>query len=120
MRILIADDAAVLRGVLRRIAESDGHEIVAEAQDAAEAERAAAEHQPDAIVVDGRLPPAGGVATIARLLASAPGASIVVTLAAGERDVLRAAERAGAHAAVTRPFVAERVLETLRGLARRS
>ncbi len=120
MRILIADDAAVLRAVLRRIAESGGHEIVAEAGDAPAAERAAAEHQPDAILVDGRLPPRGGVDAIARLLVSAPRASIVVTLAAGERDGLRAAERAGAHAAFTRPFVAERVLETLRGLARRS
>jgi CheY-like chemotaxis protein len=120
LRILIADDAAVLRGIFRRIAESGGHQIVAEARDAAEAERAAAEHQPDAIVLDGRLPPAGAFDAIARLLVSAPGASIVVTLAAGERDALRAAERAGAHAALTRPFVAGQVLETLSGLARRS
>ena len=57
MRIVIADDSAVVRAGLAEILADSGHEVVAAVGDAEALRAAVAEHQPDAAVVDVRMPP---------------------------------------------------------------
>jgi DNA-binding NarL/FixJ family response regulator len=57
MRIVIADDSAVLRAGLAEILADSGHEVVAAVGNAAGLLAAVAEHHPDAAVVDVRMPP---------------------------------------------------------------
>ena len=57
MRIVIADDSAVVRAGLAEILTDSGHEVVAAVGNAADLLAAVAEHQPDAAVVDVRMPP---------------------------------------------------------------
>jgi DNA-binding NarL/FixJ family response regulator len=57
VRILIAEDAAVMREGLVRLLEDRGHEVVAAVADADSLVAAAAEHHPDVAVVDIRMPP---------------------------------------------------------------
>jgi DNA-binding NarL/FixJ family response regulator len=57
MRIVIAEDAAVIRAGLREILTDRGHEIVAAVGDAVALRAAVAEHQPDVAIVDVRMPP---------------------------------------------------------------
>jgi DNA-binding NarL/FixJ family response regulator len=57
MRVVIAEDSVLLReGVTRLLAEA-GHDVVAAAGEAEEFLRAVAKHEPDAVVVDVRMPP---------------------------------------------------------------
>ena len=57
MRIVIAEDAAVIRAGLAEILTDRGHEIVAAVGDAAALKDAVAAHQPDVAIVDVRMPP---------------------------------------------------------------
>jgi len=57
MRIVIAEDAAVIRAGLAEILSDRGHEVVAAVGDAEELQIAVAKHQPDVAVVDVRMPP---------------------------------------------------------------
>jgi DNA-binding NarL/FixJ family response regulator len=57
MRIVIAEDSAVVRAGLAEILADSGHEVVAAVGNAADLLAAVAEHHPDAAVVDVRMPP---------------------------------------------------------------
>ena len=57
MRIVIAEDAAVIRAGLAEILADRGHEVVAAVGDAEALRAAVAEHQPDVAIVDVRMPP---------------------------------------------------------------
>jgi DNA-binding NarL/FixJ family response regulator len=57
MRIVIADDAAVLRDGLAHLLETRGHEVVAGVRDAEALRAAVAAHRPDVAVIDIRMPP---------------------------------------------------------------
>lgn len=109
MRILVADDAPVARAILTRMAADAGFEVVAEAEDAASALEHFAASRPDLTIVDGRLPPDGGPALIARLRDLDAAATIVVVAALGELELLRAATAAGAASGLLRPFVPSQV-----------
>jgi DNA-binding NarL/FixJ family response regulator len=57
MRVVIAEDSVLLREGLTRLLAEAGHDVVAAAAEAEEFLRAVAAHQPDAVVVDVRMPP---------------------------------------------------------------
>jgi DNA-binding NarL/FixJ family response regulator len=57
MRIVIADDAAILRDGLAHLLTARGHEVVAGVGDAGALRAAVAEHRPDVAVIDIRMPP---------------------------------------------------------------
>ena len=57
MHVVIADDSVLIRAGVVRVLEIAGHEVVAETGDGAALLAAVAEHRPDAVVVDVRMPP---------------------------------------------------------------
>ncbi|MCO5994609.1 response regulator transcription factor [Actinoallomurus rhizosphaericola] len=57
MRIVIADDAVILREGLAQLLAARGHEVIAGVGDAAALREAVAEHRPDVAVIDVRMPP---------------------------------------------------------------
>ncbi len=57
MRIVIAEDSALLRAGIERILTDAGHDVLAGVPDATELLRAVNEHQPDLVIVDVRMPP---------------------------------------------------------------
>ena len=57
MRVVIAEDSVLLREGLTRLLTEAGHEVAAVAGDAERFLRAVAEHTPDVVVVDVRMPP---------------------------------------------------------------
>src|SRR5437667_4648060 len=82
VRVLLADDLADIRLVMRLLLEADGRaEVVGEATDGAEAVRLAAELRPDAIVLDLRMPGMDGVQALPLIRDASPG-TVVVALSA--------------------------------------
>jgi CheY-like chemotaxis protein/anti-sigma regulatory factor (Ser/Thr protein kinase) len=79
VRVLLVEDVAELRSVLRQSLQlRGGFEVVAEAADGGAAIVAAARHQPDVIVLDLGLPDIAGHEVLTRIRAVAPGAQVVV------------------------------------------
>ena len=97
IRVLIADDHAVVRQGLRTYLElQDDVEVVAEAADGEEAVAAAAQHAPDVVLLDLVMPGLDGIAALPRLLEVAPAARVLVLTSFGEDDRLFTALRGGA------------------------
>lgn len=97
LRVLLADDHAILRRGVRSLVESVGdHVVVGEAGDGAEALRLAAALAPDIVIIDISMPRVGGLEAI-RELARLPSKPRVIVLSAhGERAYIVEALRAGA------------------------
>jgi DNA-binding NarL/FixJ family response regulator len=79
IRVLLADDAADIRGLLKLVLEFDDEfVVVAEAGNGEEAIRLCAEHQPDLVVLDIAMPVMDGMDALQQLRAVAPDAKVVM------------------------------------------
>ena len=103
MRILIAEDETIIRLDVRTLLEKAGHEVVAEARDGEEAVALAAEHDPDLIVMDVRMPHLDGIEAARRISDRKP-VPIVMLTAYAEEDLVTRASEAGAFAYLVKPF----------------
>ncbi len=119
LRVLIADDHLVVREGLRLILESaDGFQVVGEACDGAEAVRLAEELEPDAILMDLRMPGVDGIEAIARVRARRPNAAVVVLTTFDEDALMIRALRAGARGYLLKDATRESLLDAVRAAAR--
>ncbi len=119
MRILIADDHAVLRTGLRALIETrPGWEVVAEAQDGLEAIRATEETKPDLVVLDYAMPIINGL-EVARQLRTRPRRPEILLFTMHDDDaVLREAVLAGVRGYLLKSDAQGHLLEALETLAR--
>ncbi len=103
MRILIAEDETIIRLDIRALLEKAGHAVVAEARDGQEAVDLAAEHDPELIVMDVRMPHVDGIEAARRITDRKP-VPIVMLTAYAEQDLVTRAAEAGAFAYLVKPF----------------
>ncbi|MGX1755350.1 response regulator [Streptomyces lydicus] len=97
IRVLLADDEEMIRhGVRLILRHADGIEVVAEAADGAGAVRLAAEHRPDVVLLDIRMPVLDGLAAVEPLVALAPAPQVVMLTTFGDEENVLRALRAGA------------------------
>jgi len=97
MRVLIADDHAVVRQGLRTFLElQDDIEIVGEAADGEEAVRRATELVPDVVVMDLVMPRLDGIGAIREIRAASPSTRVIVLTSFADDDKVFAAVKAGA------------------------
>ena len=94
-RILIVDDSPDLRRSLRRVLESEGMTVCAEAANGREAIEAACDSNPDLIVLDLSMPVMNGLDAAPRLKQLLPTVPIVMFTSFGEKWVLILAQAAG-------------------------
>lgn len=99
IRVLVADDEAIVRDGLRAIVELEPDlEVVAEAADGAEAVELARTHHPEVALVDIRMPNVDGLEATRRLLALTPPPRVVVLTTFDHNEYVYEAMRAGASA----------------------
>ncbi|MDX1991968.1 MAG: response regulator transcription factor [bacterium] len=97
VRILIADDHAVVRAGLRALLERNDHfRVIAEAGTGEEAVTRALEWKPDVVVMDIRMPGISGIDACRQITEQMPGCRVVILTSYAEDDLLFAAIRAGA------------------------
>ncbi len=98
VRVLVADDHPVVRAGLRALLSAEpGLAVVAEAGSGEETVLMARQHQPDVVLMDLRMPGAGGLAAIRQLSADQPGVRVVVlTTYDSDADILPAVEAGAA------------------------
>jgi DNA-binding NarL/FixJ family response regulator len=98
VRVLVADDHPVVRAGLRALLSAEpGLTVVAEAGSGEETVTMVRQHQPDVVLMDLRMPGAGGLAAIRQLSADQPGVRVVVlTTYDSDADILPAVEAGAA------------------------
>ena len=118
MRVLLADDHAIVRRGLRSLIESQPElKVVAEAADGLEALRLSEEHQPDAIILDVAMPKLNGIEVAERVQKLArPPSVIILSMHADESYIIRALA-AGARAYLLKDATDEDLLPALRAVA---
>ncbi|MFI9557893.1 response regulator [Nonomuraea endophytica] len=97
IRILLADDEAMIRAGIKAILGADPElEVVAEAADGKEAVDLAISHHPDVVLLDIRMPRMDGLAAAAEIRRAAPGSAVVILTTFGEDDYIAKALDVGA------------------------
>ncbi|MDA0136622.1 response regulator [Solirubrobacter deserti] len=118
IKVLIADDQALLRGGLRAILEAeDDIEVVAEASDGVEAVDETLRTHPDVVLMDIRMPRLDGLEATKRLLASGTRARILVITTFDRDEYVYRALRAGAAGFLLKSTSGERLAEAVRTVA---
>ena len=100
LRVVIADDDAFARRVIKLALRARGMTVVAEAKDGREAVRFSLIHQPDLVVLDVVMPGLDGILATREILDADPDLLVVVLTGAGEDALGLQALRAGAVAVV--------------------
>lgn len=103
MRVLIAEDEALIRLDLREMLEEEGFAVVGEAADGEQAVSLAEQLTPDLVICDVKMPKMDGIAAAAHIT-GARIAPVVMLTAFSQRDLVERARDAGAMAYLVKPF----------------
>ncbi len=118
IRVLVADDHAVMRDGLRMILGAQPDiEVLGEAADGREAVRKAAEQSPDVVILDLAMPALNGIDAAVELAHSAPQSRVLVLTMHHSREHVARAIRAGARGYVLKESAASEVVVAVRAVA---
>jgi two-component system chemotaxis response regulator CheY len=112
-KIMIVDDAAFMRMMIKDILTKNGYEVVAEAADGAQAVEKYKEHQPDLVTMDITMPEMDGIAALKAIKEINASAKVIMCSAMGQQAMVIDAIQAGAKDFIVKPFQADRVLEAI-------
>lgn len=112
-KILIVDDAQLMRVRLRKLMQKANYEVVGEAKNGLEAFQYYKKHAPDLVIMDITMPVMNGIEAIQKIIAYDSLAKIIVCSAMGQRNVVLKAIESGAKDFIVKPFNEEQVLETI-------
>jgi two-component system, chemotaxis family, chemotaxis protein CheY len=113
-RILIVDDAAFMRMMIRDILTKNGYEVVGEAQDGAQAIEKYKELSPDLITMDITMPEMDGITALKEIRKLDTNAKVIMCSAMGQQAMVIDAIQAGAKDFIVKPFQADRVIEAIK------
>jgi two-component system, NarL family, invasion response regulator UvrY len=119
LRIMLADDHAVVRSGLRRMLEQrQGFIVVAEANSGELAYQAFGAHNPDVVIMDLTMPGMGGMEAMRRILSRNPGARMLVFSMHDNASFAAQALKAGARGYVTKQSITEDLFKAVQEVAR--
>jgi response regulator NasT len=101
VRILVAEDEAIIRMDLIEMLQAAGYEVVAAATNGQEAIDLAVAHQPDLAILDVKMPVLDGITAAAKIIEIAP---VLMLTAFSQRELVDRARDAGVMAYVVKPF----------------
>ena len=113
-RVLVVDDAAFMRMMVKDILSKNGYEIVGEAENGMKALEKYQELKPDLVTMDITMPEMDGITAVKEIKKVDPGAKVVMCSAMGQQAMVIEAIQAGARDFIVKPFQAARVLEAIR------
>lgn len=113
-KILVVDDAAFMRMMIKDILSKNGYEIVGEAENGLKAVEKWQELHPDLTTMDITMPEMDGISAVKEIKKIDPGAKIIMCSAMGQQAMVIEAIQSGARDFIVKPFQPDRVLEAVR------
>jgi len=101
VRILVAEDEALIRMDLVEMLQEAGYTVVAQAANGEEAIALATEHRPDLVILDVKMPILDGISAAEKIISIAP---VLMLTAFSQRELVERARDAGVMAYVVKPF----------------
>ncbi len=102
-RVVIAEDEALIRMDLAEMLEEEGYEVVGQAANGEDAVKLAAQHRPDLVILDVKMPVLDGISAAERIGAEKI-APVLMLTAFSQRELVERARDAGAMAYLVKPF----------------
>lgn len=119
IRVILADDHNVLRQGMAQVLDMQSDvQVVAQADNGAEAVRLAAKHQPDIVLMDINMPGMDGVEAARRITASFPETGVIILTMYRRDDYVFEAIKAGANGYLLKEVELEELLDAIRAVAR--
>lgn len=112
--ILIIDDSRTSRKILRGILEDAGHTVIGEAKDGASGVLLYSELKPDLTTMDITMPQMDGIEALTKIRENDPDALIVMVTAAGQKNKMLEALKAGAAEFLSKPYQPEQILDIIK------
>ena len=112
-KILLVDDAAVMRKMIKDTLSKNGYTELYEAVDGADAVEKYNELHPDLVIMDITMPNMDGLEALKAIRAKDSGANVVMCSAMGQESMVMDAVRSGAKDFIVKPFKGERVIKTV-------
>ena len=113
-KILIVDDAAFMRMMIKDILEKNGFEVIGEANNGLKAVEFYKKEKPDIVTMDITMPDMDGIGAVKEIKAFDPNAKVIMCSAMGQQGMVMDAIRAGAKDFIVKPFQADRVIEAVK------
>jgi len=118
MRVLVAEDEALIRMDLVEMLQEEGYAVVGEAGDGGQAVRLAQELRPDLVLLDVKMPVLDGLSAAEQIVAARI-APVVILTAFSQRDLVERAREAGVMAYLVKPFQKKDLLPAIEMAASR-
>lgn len=112
-RIMVVDDAAFMRMMLKDILTKGGYEVVGEAENGLRAVEKYKELTPDLVLMDITMPELDGIGAVKQIKSLDPNAKIIMCSAMGQQAMVLESIQAGARDFIVKPFQADRIIEAV-------
>ena len=112
--ILICDDAAFMRMMIKDILTKNGYNVAGEAENGVKAIEKYNELKPDLVLMDITMPEMDGIQALKKIREGDASASVIMCSAMGQQAMVIEAIQSGAKDFIVKPFQAERVLEAVK------
>lgn len=112
-RILIVDDAAFMRMMIKNIVTKNGYEVIGEAENGQVAVELYKQHKPDLVTMDITMPEMNGIEGVKAIRSIDPGANVIMCSAMGQQAMVMEAIQAGAKDFIVKPFQQDRILQAI-------
>ena len=112
--ILICDDAAFMRMMIKDILTRNGYNVVGEAENGAKAVEKYNELKPDLVLMDITMPEMDGIQALKAIKAADSSAMVIMCSAMGQQAMVIESIQSGAKDFIVKPFQQDRVLEAVR------
>lgn len=112
--VMICDDAAFMRMMIKDILTKNGYNVVAEAENGAKAVEKYNEVKPDLVMMDITMPEMDGIQALKKIKEMDAGATVIMCSAMGQQAMVIESIQSGAKDFIVKPFQADRVLEAVK------
>ena len=113
-KVMICDDAAFMRMMIKDILTKNGYEIAAEAENGQKAVEKYPEAKPDLVLMDITMPEMDGIQALKKIKEADANATVIMCSAMGQEAMVVEAIKLGALDFIVKPFKAERILQTVK------
>ena len=111
--ILISDDAAFMRMMIKDILTKNGYNVVGEAENGKVAVDKYMELKPDLVLMDITMPEMDGITALNKIMEKDSNAKVIICSAMGQEEMVISAIRGGAKDFIVKPFENDRVTQAV-------